>query len=106
MPFDSLHHETLTFASFLEPAGAVAAAAVVTSLIALLRSVFPRLGDYVSGAIMAFAFTAVLYVIAAFAVSVNSLDTALGIFLAWLSCATSAVGIHGTVKHLRSDAVG
>ena len=91
----------LTFASFLTPAGVVAAAAVVTSLVALLKSVFPVVAEKVSGAVIAFGLTGVLYVLTAFAVGVNSLDAALGVFLAWLSCATSSVGIHSTVTHVR-----
>lgn len=93
----------LTFASFMEPAGVIAAAAVVTSLIALLRAVFPRLVEYISGAILAFLFTGVLYVLTAFAIGITSLDAGLGVFLAWLSCATSAVGIHSTVAHARIE---
>ena len=90
----------LTFASVLMPEGVVAAAALVTSFIALLRYSFPGLAERVSGAMLAFILTAILYVFAGIATSVATLDGALAVFIAWVSCATSSVGIHSTAQHV------
>lgn len=90
----------LTFAALLTPEGVVAAAALTTSVVALFRNVLPALAERMSGALLAFALTAVLYVLAAIAVGIASMDAALGLFIAWVACATSAVGIHSTVKHV------
>lgn len=90
----------LTFAQLLTPEGVVAAAAVVTALVALIKYTFPVIDAKVSGALMAFAISAVFYVLCAFSVGVGTLDAGLVVFLAWLSCATSAVGIHSTAQHV------
>ena len=89
----------LTFESLLTPEGVVAAAALTTALVALIRNVFPVIDARVSGALMAFVFTGILYALAAFSVQVPTLDAGLLVFMAWVSCATSAVGIHSTVQH-------
>lgn len=90
----------LTFAALLTPEGVIAAAALTTSVVALLRNVSPALDARVSGASLAFLLTAMLYGLGAIAVGVDGLDAALGLFVAWVACATSAVGIHSTVKHV------
>jgi hypothetical protein len=90
----------ITFESMLTPEGVVAFAALVTSLIALLKYTFPPLDARVSGALMAFALTAAGYALAAASLGVPTPDAALSLFVAWLSCATSAVGIHSGVQHL------
>lgn len=90
----------VTFASLLEPAGVVTAAAAITAFVELIKNVFPKISDRVSGAAMAFALSGVLYVLAGFATSVGSLDAGLVVFLAWLGCATSAVGISSTATHV------
>ena len=90
----------LTFEALLTPEGVVAAAALATALVALIRSVFPVIDAKVSGALMAFVFTGILYALAAFSVGVTTLDAGLLVFVAWVSCATSAVGIHSTVQHV------
>lgn len=90
----------ITFASMLTPEGVVAFASVVTSLIAYLKYTFPALDARVSGALMAFALTGVGYALCAVAVGVPTMDAALALFVAWLSCATGAVGIHASVRHL------
>ena len=90
---------TVTFASLLEPGGVITAAVIITTLVQLLKAVFPTLDARVSGALLAFVFSAVLYVLAAFATGADNLDEGLLVFLAWLSCATSAVGIKSAVSH-------
>ena len=93
----------LTFQDLLTPQGVVAFAAVVTSLIALLKSTFPPLDARISGALMAFALTAIGYVLCGVSVGVPTMDAALVLFMAWLSCATAAVGIHSSVQHLTTQ---
>jgi hypothetical protein len=90
----------LTFARLLTPEGIIAAATLTTSLVALLKWLFPVLDAQVSGARMAFFFTAALYAIAGIAIPLGTPDAALALFIAWLSCATAAVGIHATAKHI------
>ena len=90
---------TPTFESLLAPEGVVIAAGLTTALVALIRSVFPVIDAKVSGALMAFVFTAILYLLAAFSVGITTLDAGLLVFMAWVSCATSAVGIHSAVQH-------
>ncbi len=96
----------LTFASLLTPEGVVAAAAFITSIVALLKYTFPPLDARISGALLAFAFSAVLYVLAAFATGANTLDAGLALFVAWVSCATGSVGIHSAVSHVTAPATG
>lgn len=90
----------LTFAAFLTPAGVVAAAAAITMLVQLVKSVFPAVDARVSGAVMAFTFSAVLYLATAAATGIPTWDAGLTVFLAWLSCATSAVGIKAATEHV------
>lgn len=91
----------ITFASFLVPEGVVIAGALVTAFVELLKGVFPGLSERVSGALMAFILTAILYVLTAIAVPPGAPDGYLTVFAAWLSCATTAVGIHSTVSHVQ-----
>jgi archaellum biogenesis protein FlaJ (TadC family) len=92
----------ITFADLLTPAGVTAFAAVVTTLIALLKQTFPGLDARVSGALMAFVLTAIGYVLCGAATGVPTLDAALLVFISWLGCASAAVGIHSAVQHLTS----
>ena len=85
--------EGLTFAALLTAAGAGVGASLVTGLISLLRTAFSAL-EKVNGAGLAFVLTAILYVLAAIDTHVSTLDAALGVFIAWLTCATAAVGVH------------
>ena len=89
----------ITFASLLTIEGTVIAAAIVTSLVELLK----RVGDIqVAGAWVAFLLSAILYIFAAIATNVVGapapLDAGLAVFLAFLGCATSAVGIHSSLR--------
>lgn len=93
--------DSLTFASFLTPAGIVIAAGLVTGLIAYLKGSFPALDARVSGAALAFVFTFALYALTAIATGTSTLDAGLNVFAAWLTCGSAAIGIHGTVAHLQ-----
>ena len=95
-----------TFASFLDPTGLIVAAGIITALVQLLKAVFPALDARVSGAVMAFTFSAVLYVLTAVSVGVPTLDAGLVIFAAWLACATSAVGAYATITHVATQRGG
>ena len=86
----------ITFSALLTAAGAGIAAGIVTSVVSLVKTALPIAVDW-NGAALAFGASAVLYVLAAFATGVNTLDGALGVFLAWLTCSTAAVGLHKTI---------
>lgn len=98
-----MNFDSLTFAALMNAAGAGIAAVVVTTLVQLIKSVFPVIDAKISGAALAFIFSAVLYIIAGFAVGVGTLDAALNVFLAWLTCAVAAVGTYATVKHVQGS---
>lgn len=91
----------VTFDSFLTPEGVVVAAALLTGLIQLIKSVFTVVDEKISGALMAFVLSAVLYILTAFAVGVADLNAGLAVFMAWLACATSAVGIKSATSHVQ-----
>ena len=91
---------TVTFASLLEPAGLVIAAGIVSGLIEVIKNALPWLGERVSGALMAFIVTVILYTIAGIATNPNTLDAGLGIFMAWLACLTAAMGLKSGGTHL------
>ncbi len=90
---------TITFAVLLTAAGAGVAAAIITSLVELVKRVAPAVAARLSGGALAFIFSAVLFILAGIAVGADSLDEGLVVFLAWLACATSAVGIHSTLDN-------
>jgi hypothetical protein len=87
----------LTFAILLTAAGTGVAAALITGLVSLVKSVFPALDARLSGAALAFIGSLILYVLAGIAVGVDSLDEGLVVFVSWLTCATAAVGVHQVV---------
>lgn len=86
----------MTFATFLTPEGIVAAAALVTSLISVLRTAIPFVAT-VDGRLLALVLSAVLYVLTAISVGIPTPDAALTLFAAWLACATASVGAYETV---------
>lgn len=90
----------ITFASLLTPEGLVIAGAIITSLVELIKRVMPAIDERVSGALMAFVLSAILYVLAGIATGVGTLDAGLTVFMAWLACATAAVGINSTISHV------
>ena len=96
----------VTFASLVTPAGVVIAAGIITGLIQLVKASIPAIDAAVSGAAMAFVVSAALYVIVAVTLNgdgtITNANGYLGVFLAWLSAATSAVGIKSTFDHVSS----
>ena len=89
----------LSLAVVLTAAGATAAAALITGLIAMLKSL-SWIGGYVSGRepTVAFIFSAVLVVLAFLSVGTVSAESAFAAFLAWFGIAQIAMGVHDTVK--------
>ena len=96
----------LTWSALLTPAGVVLAAAGITALTELLKTVWPGIHDRVNGLQIAFVISALLYAVAT-SLSVQEQSSAdlvlVGIF-AWISCATSAVGIHQTAEKITTNA--
>ena len=90
----------LSFASLLTAAGAGVAAGLMTTLVELLKTAWGRDALPASGAALAFGLSAALYLLAGNATGVDSLDEGLVVFVAWLTCATSAVGVHATITHI------
>lgn len=97
---------SLTFATFLTPAGIVVAGGIVTVLVEYLKGTFTGLDQRVSGALLAFIFTAVLYILTAFAIGVSTLDAGLNVFAAWLTCGAASIGIHSSFTHIQEVAKG
>lgn len=90
----------LTLASLFTVAGVAAGAVFVTTLVALLKNVFstyvPALDQ--NGALLAFAFSAILYVLAGLSLGIGSLEDAFAVFVAWVTCATAAVGVNASIR--------
>lgn len=102
MPVDTTPPlDGITFAFLLTAAGAGIAAGIITTLVEVVKAVpaLAFLTTRLAGASLAFLFSLVLYVLAGIATGVNSLDRGLVVFLAWLTCATAAVGIHSTLAN-------
>jgi hypothetical protein len=91
--------DNLTLAAILTAAGAVSAALLVRQTVELLKAVFPKLDATVSGALQSFVLTGVLYVAAFVTVGDHTPEGVFVTFLAWLSCASSAVGINAVWDH-------
>lgn len=85
--------DSTTFAAFLTAAGAGIAATIVTTFISVIKTALPPVADW-NGALMAFVLTAILYTLTGYATGVATLDVGLNVFIAWLTCATTAVGVH------------
>lgn len=92
---------SITFAILLTAAGSGIAAGIITGVVQLVKTAIPAMDGRFSGSLMAFTLSAVLYVFAGIAVGVDSLDDGLVVFIAWLTCATAAVGIYATAQHAR-----
>ncbi len=96
----------LTLATLLEVAGIAAGAAFTTTIVQLLKSVFSVIDSRVSGALLAFVITAVLYVLAGLSTGAASLDAWFAVFVAWVTCATAAVGVYSTLTHVAEQRGG
>lgn len=96
----------VTFEALVTPGGIVVAAGIVTSFVQLLKTSFATLDARVSGALMAFLASAVLYVATGVALAamgkITDPNAALNVFLAWLASATSSVGIKSAYDHIVS----
>lgn len=101
-----MFEDGITFAVLLTAAGAGIAAGIVTGTVSLIKTALANtpVGKW-DGMVMAFVISAALYVLAALATNVSTLDAGLGVFLAFLTCATAAVGIHKAVVNPIVDAV-
>lgn len=88
--------DAITFAALLTAAGAGIGAGIVTGTVSLLKTAIPFLKE-TNGALMAFVGSGVLYILAGISTGVGTLDAGLVVFIAWLTCATAAVGIYEVV---------
>ena len=95
---EGLGGHTMTFADLLTAAGAGIAATVVTLAVEVIKTGLAKtpIGAW-DGVMMAFILSAVLYVLAGVATGVATLDAGLTIFIAWLTCASAAVGVHKVI---------
>lgn len=91
----------ITFESFLTPEGVLVAAALITTLIQIIKTAAPVIDAKVSGALQAFVISGVLYALTAAAVGVPTANAGLAIFAAWLACATAAMGIKSGADHVQ-----
>ena len=89
----------LTLAAILTPGGAVAGAALITGLIAILKSL-NGVGQYLTGnePTVAFALSAILVMLAFWQAGPFTPAGAFGAFLAWFGIAQIAMGVHDTIK--------
>lgn len=93
----------LTIDALFTAAGAGAAALVVRQIIELLKAVFAGLDAKVSGALQAFVLTAALYLLAIVATPAQqSPNGILATIVAWVTCATAAIGIDQAWTKVRS----
>lgn len=90
----------MTFADLLTPGGIVAAAALIVSFVQVLKTAIPILGERVSGALLAFVSSGVLYVAGFAVLPRGSADTVLQEFAAWVAVAGLAMGAKAGADHL------
>ena len=92
----------VSFASFLTPEGIIVAGGLITAFVQLLKSTFPVIDEKVSGAVMAFVLSALLYVATTFATGgIPTWDAGLTILASWIACATASVGVYASVRHVQ-----
>ena len=94
----------MTFADLITPAGIVAAAALIVSLVQIVKAALPIAGKRVSGALLAFIATGVLYALAAGVLPSAGPDQLLQVFAAWVAVAGLAIGIKSGGEHV-SDVI-
>lgn len=102
--------DTPTLGSLLTPQGIITAGLIVTTLVATLKGVFPTIDARISGALMSFIISAILYVFVGLATSVATLDAAFVVFTAWLAVSSAAIGIkagldHAAVQSAKADPI-
>jgi hypothetical protein len=93
-----------TFASFLTPEGIIVAGGLITALVQLIKTVFPVIDAKVSGAVMAFAASTLLYTATALVVGTSTPDAILTVIASWIACATASVGVYSTVRLAQAGA--
>ena len=81
-------------------------AGLATTFVEVIKTAWGRESVPASGAALAFGLSPVLYLLTGIATGVGSLDEGLVVFVAWLTCATSAVGVHSTITHVATQAAG
>lgn len=90
----------MTFADLITPAGIVAAAALIVSFVQVIKGAFPSVGERVSGALLAFLATGLLYVAAAIVLPHSAPDQLLQVFASWVAVAGLAIGIKAGGEHV------
>lgn len=94
----------LTFEALFSAAGAGALALLVRQVIELLKAVLPGLDAKVSGALQSFVLTLGAYSVAVLAVPAQQTPNGvLSAIVAWVTCATAAVGIDQAWSRVRSQ---
>ncbi len=94
----------MAFSDLITPGGIVAAAALITVLIQVLKAAFPMLDVRVSGALMAFVLSGLLYVLAGFVLPHGTPDAVLEVFASWVAVAAAAMGIKSGADHVQEVA--
>jgi hypothetical protein len=90
----------LTLAALFSAAAIAPAAFVVREFVELVKTVFPALSARVSGAVLAFYASAVLYLATFAAAGDRTPEGGFQAFLAWLGVAVAAVGINAALDHV------
>lgn len=93
----------MTFSDLITPAGIVGAAALIVMLVQVIKGALPIVGERVSGALLAFMATGLLYIAAAIVLGGTNADALLQIFASWVAVAGLAMGIKAGADHV--DAV-
>jgi hypothetical protein len=91
---------TMTFAQLLTPEGIVGAAALVVTLVQVIKAALPIVDARVSGALLAFMATGILYALAAWVLPDRTPDSLLQVFAAWVAVAGLAMGIKAGADHV------
>lgn len=92
----------ITFDMLVTASAVPIAGSIITVLVELVKKAFPVVDARVSGASLAFGFSAALYVCTAWAIAQSGSFTpndALNVFLSWLAVASASVGIKSTWVH-------
>jgi hypothetical protein len=92
----------MTFAALLTPAGIISAGALMTLFVQIVKGASPFIDARVSGALMAFIASGVLYMAAALVLPNPTPDDMLQVFAAWVAVAGIAMGIKSGADHVAS----
>lgn len=90
----------MTFADLVTPTGIIAAAALIVSLVQVIKAAFPIVDRLVSGALLSFIATGTLYALAAWVLPHGEPDQLLQVFAAWVAVAGLAIGIKSGAGHV------